>query len=120
MMDELPAGIAGRFARIEPRRRAAAFVAGLLAEHAGDLTPALEAGQISHVMAVASNHRIPTAAGTRRADEIAARLPKTAGRRLPAGAAAKGQRYYDWALITIANSRAGPPLGADPPPPPHR
>jgi len=48
--DDLMGGIAGRFARVEPRRRARAFVLGLLsglrrkncwtiAEHAGDATP---------------------------------------------------------------------------------
>ena len=48
--DELMGRIAGRFARVEPRRRARAFVLGLLsglrrkncwtiAEHAGDVTP---------------------------------------------------------------------------------
>lgn len=76
----------------------------------GSSTPlrtVLETGQVSYVMAVASNHRITTAAGTRRADEIAARLPKTAWQRLSVGAGAKGQRYYDWALITIASEQPG-------------
>jgi SRSO17 transposase len=50
LFDELMGRIAGRFARVEPRRRARAFVLGLLAElprkncwtiaeHAGDATP---------------------------------------------------------------------------------
>jgi SRSO17 transposase len=50
MVDELFARVAGRFGRVEPRRRARAFVLGLLAdlprkncwtiaEHAGDATP---------------------------------------------------------------------------------
>jgi SRSO17 transposase len=50
MLDELMGRIAGRFGRVEPRRRARAFVLGLLAdlprkncwsiaEHAGDMTP---------------------------------------------------------------------------------
>lgn len=50
MFDALMAGVAGRFARVEPRRRARAFVLGLLsdlprkncwtiAEHAGDASP---------------------------------------------------------------------------------
>ena len=50
VLDELMGRIAGRFARVEPRRRARAFVRGLLAdlprkncwtiaEHAGDATP---------------------------------------------------------------------------------
>lgn len=51
MFDSLMARVAGRFARVEPRRRARAFVLGLLAElprkncwtiaeHAGDSSPA--------------------------------------------------------------------------------
>lgn len=51
VFEDLMARIAGRFARVEPRRRARAFVLGLLAElprkncctiaeHAGDATPA--------------------------------------------------------------------------------
>jgi hypothetical protein len=40
-----------------------------------------------------------TAAGPLRADEITAGLPKRAWQRLSAGAGAKGQRFYDWALI---------------------
>ena len=50
MLDDLMGRIAGRFGRVEPRRRARAFVLGLLAdlprkncwtiaEHAGDATP---------------------------------------------------------------------------------
>jgi SRSO17 transposase len=50
LFDELMGRIAGRFARVEPRRRARAFVLGLLAElprkncwtiagHVGDATP---------------------------------------------------------------------------------
>jgi hypothetical protein len=50
MLDELMGRIAGRFSRVEPRRRARAFVLGLLVDlprknswtiagHAGDVTP---------------------------------------------------------------------------------
>ena len=50
MFDDLMGQIAGRFTRVEPRRRAGVFVLGLLAdlprkncwtiaEHAGDATP---------------------------------------------------------------------------------
>jgi SRSO17 transposase len=50
LFDELMGAIAGRFRRVEPRRRARAFVLGLIAglprkncwtiaEHAGDVTP---------------------------------------------------------------------------------
>jgi SRSO17 transposase len=58
MFDELMGRIAGRFTRVEPRRRARAFVLGLLAdlprkncwsiaEHAGDATP----GGMQHLLA---------------------------------------------------------------------
>jgi SRSO17 transposase len=60
MFDELMGRIAGRFTRVEPRRRARAFVLGLLAdlprkncwsiaEHAGDATP----GGMQHLLASA-------------------------------------------------------------------
>ncbi len=35
------------------------------------------------------------------ADELAARLPRRAWQRLPAGDGAEGSRYYDWAWVTI-------------------
>jgi SRSO17 transposase len=58
MFDELMGIVAGRFGRVEPRRRARAFVLGLLAdlprkncwtiaEHAGDGTP----GGMQHFLA---------------------------------------------------------------------
>ena len=60
-LDEVLARIAGRFARVEPRRRARAFLMGLLAdlprkncwtiaEHAGDAAP----GGMQHFLAAAS------------------------------------------------------------------
>lgn len=48
---------------------------------------------------IGCDRRIRTAAGLLRADEITAGLPKRAWQRLSAGAGAKGQRFYDWALI---------------------
>jgi SRSO17 transposase len=48
-----------------------------------------------------------------RADEIAAALPKRAWQRLSAGPGAKGQRYYDWALISHLDP-AGDPDPTDP------
>ncbi len=60
----------------------------------------LEFHQVGYVLAIGCDRRVPTEAGMLRADEITARLPKRAWQRLSAGAGAKGQRYYDWALIS--------------------
>ena len=73
----------------------------------GPLRTWLEAQHIAHVLAVACDHRIPAGAGhILRADQFAARLPKKAWQRLSAGTGAKGQRWYDWAWVTI--SQPGP------------
>jgi SRSO17 transposase len=60
----------------------------------------LEARRVGYVLAIGCDRRVPTAAGLMRADELATGLPRRAWQRLSAGAGAKGQRYYDWALIT--------------------
>jgi hypothetical protein len=68
----------------------------------GPLRAWLEVQGIAHVLAVACHHRVPAGAGRLlRADELAARLPRKAWQRLPAGAGAKGHRYYDWAWVTM-------------------
>ena len=41
------------------------------------------------------------------ADVLAARLPRRAWQRLSGGNGAKGQRYYDWAWVTITSSSPG-------------
>ncbi|SFT00383.1 IS701 family transposase [Saccharopolyspora flava] len=61
----------------------------------------LEDRGVGYVLAIGCDRRVATAAGTFRPDELAARLPKHAWQRLPAGAGAKGHRYYDWALIDV-------------------
>jgi SRSO17 transposase len=61
----------------------------------------LEARQIGYVLAIGCDRRVPTAAGSLRADALAAGLPRRAWQRLSAGPGAKGQRHYDWALITL-------------------
>jgi SRSO17 transposase len=70
----------------------------------------LEIHQVGYVLAIGRDRRVPTEAGLLRADEIAAMLPKRAWQRLSAGPGAKGQRYYDWALI----SHCDPAGQADP------
>lgn len=65
--------------------------------------PALRADlakrRVGYVLAIARDHRITTADGTFKAEDLAVRLPKRAWRRHSAGAGAKGQRLYDWAWI---------------------
>jgi SRSO17 transposase len=63
-----------------------------------------EANGIGYVLAVGCDRRVPTAAGPVRADALAADLPRWAWQRLSAGAGAKGERYYDWAWITLTDT----------------
>jgi SRSO17 transposase len=67
----------------------------------------LQARRTGYVLAVACDHRVTTGAGKRRADELAACLPRAAWQRYSAGSGAKGHRYYDWALIGLAGGRPG-------------
>ncbi|MCK9921194.1 IS701 family transposase [Frankia sp. AgPm24] len=58
---------------------------------------------VGYVLAVASNHRVRTGIGVRKAVELAVRLPARSWQRLSAGAGSKGQRYYDWAMINTVD-----------------
>jgi SRSO17 transposase len=75
--------------------------------------PSLRAGiaacGLGFVLAVAKDHRIATAAGTRRAIDLAVCLPAAAWQQMSAGDGAKGPRLYDWAYIETAD----PALPAD-------
>ena len=62
----------------------------------------LEQLDLSYVLAISCDHRVSTGAGTIRADTVIATLPKRAWQRVSAGAGAHGQRYYDWALLELA------------------
>jgi len=68
----------------------------------------LEFLQVGYVLAIGCDRRVPTGAGLVRADAVTAELPRRAWQRLSAGAGAKGQRFYDWALITLTS-----PTGTD-------
>ena len=72
----------------------------------------LELRRFGYVLAIGCDRRVPTAAGPIRADELAGDLPTRAWRRLSAGTGAKGQRYYDWALVTLI--RPGTPRPGTP------
>jgi SRSO17 transposase len=68
----------------------------------------LEQRQVGYVLTVACAHRVTTATGAQRADELVARLPKRAWQRLSAGAGAKGHRFYDWAWIILTHGEDEP------------
>jgi len=57
---------------------------------------------LAYVLAVSRDHVITTPAGRRRADALAAVLPKGAWQRVSCGYGAKGRRFYDWALIATS------------------
>jgi SRSO17 transposase len=63
----------------------------------------LEKRQIGYVMAVPCSEMITTAAGRKRADELAALVPGEAWQRLSCADGSKGPRLYDWALIDTAS-----------------
>ena len=72
-----------------------------------DLRHELEQRRVGYVLAVASSHRVILGVGTRRADQIAATLPKRAWQMLSAGPGVKGERLYSWALVDIDRQRPG-------------
>jgi SRSO17 transposase len=62
---------------------------------------------LGHVLAVARNHQIITGIGTRKAIDLAVRLPARAWRWMSAGRGSKGERWYDWALVETTDDAAG-------------
>ena len=62
----------------------------------------LEEQEIPYVMAVACSEMITVNAGSRRADELAAMVPRDGWQRLSCADGSKGPRLYDWALIGTA------------------
>jgi SRSO17 transposase len=62
-----------------------------------------EAHRLGYVLAIGCDRRVPTPAGLVRADELIESLPRRAWQRLSAGPGAKGQRYYDWAWVTLSS-----------------
>ncbi|WP_326757092.1 IS701 family transposase [Streptomyces hirsutus] len=71
------------------------------------LRSALEERGIGYVLAIACSAEVSTSAGKFRADTLAAKVPKRAWQKLSAGAGAKGHRFYDWAVIDLAEPRSG-------------
>jgi SRSO17 transposase len=106
-----PALAAGMLTRALNAGVAARWVAGDEVYGADPaLRAELEGRRVGYVLAIGCDRRVPTAAGPIRADVLTAGLPKRAWQRLSAGPGAKGQRYYDWALVTLDD----PAQAADP------
>jgi SRSO17 transposase len=59
----------------------------------------LEEHHVSYVLAVPKSFTAVTAAGTMRADQVAALVPAAGWQQVSCGYGAKGPRFYDWALI---------------------
>ena len=58
---------------------------------------------LGYVLAIARHHLAVTGIGGRPVAELAKRLPARAWQRVSAGPGAKGPRWYDWALIEVAD-----------------
>jgi SRSO17 transposase len=71
------------------------------------LRAALEERGLGYVLAVACSAEVTTDAGKFRADALVRKLPKRAWQKLSAARGAKGHRYYDWAVIDLADSASG-------------
>jgi SRSO17 transposase len=63
----------------------------------------LEEHGIPYVMAVSCDAMIATAAGSRRADELAALVPAGGWQQLSCADGSKGPRLYDWALVATTS-----------------
>jgi SRSO17 transposase len=71
------------------------------------LRTTLEEHRTGYVLAAACSHEVATGAGKFRADTLAKKMPKRAWQKLSAGAGAKGNRFYDWAVIDLAERGPG-------------
>ncbi|HET9138750.1 IS701 family transposase [Actinophytocola sp.] len=71
------------------------------------LRSTLEERGLEYVLAVACSAEVTTNARIFRADALAAKVPKRAWQKLSAGAGAKGNRFYDWAVIDLAEPGPG-------------
>lgn len=67
----------------------------------------LEEHRLGYVMAVARTERLELPRGPATVAELAVLAPGTAWQRLSAGPGAKGQRFYDWALIEAEPTPSG-------------
>lgn len=71
----------------------------------GTLRAFFEDYDIGYVFAVGVNFTVATPIGPRRADLIAAQVPRRAWNRRSCGQGAKGPRVYDWAMVATTSPR---------------
>lgn len=71
------------------------------------LHSAMEERGLGYVLAVACAAEAATKAGEFRADTPAAKIPERARQKLSASAGVKGNRFYDWAVIDLAEPGPG-------------
>ncbi|TSB32014.1 IS701 family transposase [Streptomyces benahoarensis] len=102
---ELAARMIGRF--LDAGHRAGWVAADEVYGGNPKLRSALEERQVGYVLAIACSHELTTGAGKFRADALAAKVPRRAWQKLSAGAGAKRHRFYDWAVIDVAEPRPG-------------
>jgi SRSO17 transposase len=69
-----------------------------------ELRRTLQHRGIAYVLGIGANRTVTTGAGSQRVDVLTASLPRRAWQRRSAGAGAKGQRWYSWALVDITDS----------------
>lgn len=67
------------------------------------LRKALEERGTGYVLAVACSHEATTGAGKFRAATLAKKVPKRAWQKLSAGTGVKCHRFYDWAVVDLAD-----------------
>lgn len=77
--------------------------------HGGNprLRAALEERGIGYVLAVACSAEMATGAGTFRADVRVKKVTKRAWQKVSAGRGAKGQRFYEWAVLDLVDPMPG-------------
>lgn len=72
-----------------------------------DLRAFLEEHRVGYAMAVSATDRLATPRGPLTLKELAVLLPDAAWQKRSAGAGAKGERFYDWALVDDRTDAAG-------------
>jgi SRSO17 transposase len=79
-----------------------AWVAGDEVYGGRETRTAIRALEFRYVLAVKSDHRVRTSAGsTYTVTDLVKRLPARSWQRLRTGSGTKGDRHYDWAMVTV-------------------